>query len=190
MSWALSLHPDAVFVSDKREAVGTRIFGVDVVDFDKIGNRKVVIALADHKTRREIVNICKKTGHGFSTLIAPNSAIGKDVSLSIGGIISQYSCITASAIVGEHFHANIYSYVAHDCIIGDYVTFAPRVCCNGHVHIGDGAYVGTGAVLKPGSAEKPLLIGAGSIVGMGAVVTSNVPEGAVVIGNPARIFAR
>jgi acetyltransferase-like isoleucine patch superfamily enzyme len=94
--------------------------------------------------------------------------------------------VTASARIGRQFQCNIYSYVAHDCVFGDFVTFAPRVCCNGNVHIGDGAYIGTGAVLKQGTSAKPLVIGRGAVVGMGAVVTKDVPDGAIVVGNPAR----
>jgi acetyltransferase-like isoleucine patch superfamily enzyme len=53
------------------------------------------------------------------------------------------------------------------------------------VTIGDGAYVGTGAVLKQGVS-----IGAGATVGMGSVVIQDVPAGATVVGNPARIMRR
>jgi acetyltransferase-like isoleucine patch superfamily enzyme len=98
--------------------------------------------------------------------------------------------VTASARIGAHFQCNIYSYVAHDCEIGDFVTFAPRVCCNGRVHIGDGAYIGTGAVLRDGTREKPLIIGENAVIGMGAVVTRDVPAGVTVIGNPARPLER
>jgi acetyltransferase-like isoleucine patch superfamily enzyme len=54
------------------------------------------------------------------------------------------------------------------------------------VHIEDYAYIGTGAVLKQGTEDKPLIIGKGAVVGMGAVVTKDVAPGAVVVGNPAR----
>lgn len=45
------------------------------------------------------------------------------------------------------------------------------------------ASIGTGAIILPG-----VTIGAGSVVGAGAVVTKEVPEGAIVVGNPARVL--
>ncbi len=45
------------------------------------------------------------------------------------------------------------------------------------------AALGTGAVILPG-----ITIGAEAIVGAGAVVTEDVPDGATVVGNPARVL--
>lgn len=50
--------------------------------------------------------------------------------------------------------------------------------------INRGASIGGGATLLPG-----LTIGEYAMVGAGSVVTKDVPAGAVVIGNPARIVA-
>jgi acetyltransferase-like isoleucine patch superfamily enzyme len=98
--------------------------------------------------------------------------------------------VTSNATIGRFFHANIYSYVAHDCVIGDFVTFAPGVRCNGRVHIDDFATIGTNAIIREGTPDKPLHIGKGAVVGMGAVVTRDVPDGATVVGNPARPLRR
>ncbi|MEL6737032.1 MAG: acetyltransferase, partial [Pseudomonadota bacterium] len=87
-------------------------------------------------------------------------------------------------------HCNIYSYVAHDSIVGDYVTLGPRVSVNGRVSIEDGAYIGSGATILPGNPDKFLVIGAGATVGAGAIVTKSVKPGEVVVGNPARPIAR
>ena len=94
--------------------------------------------------------------------------------------------ITADARIGRQFQCNIYAYVAHDCVIGDYVTFAPRVSLNGNVVVEDHVYVGTGAVIRQGTSDKPLVLGRGCVIGMGAVVTRDVGPGVTVVGNPAR----
>lgn len=75
-------------------------------------------------------------------------------------------------------------------MVGGFVTFAPRVHCNGNVVIEDHAYIGTGAILKQGQPGKPLVIGRGAVLGMGAVVTKSVAPGATVVGNPARLMER
>jgi acetyltransferase-like isoleucine patch superfamily enzyme len=80
--------------------------------------------------------------------------------------------------------------VAHDCIIGDFVTFAPAVKCNGNVIVEDHAYVGTGAIIRQGTPNKPIVIGRGAVVGMGAVVTRSVAPGATVVGSPARPISK
>ena len=52
------------------------------------------------------------------------------------------------------------------------------------VEIGDGAWIGIGAILLKG-----VQVGAGARVDPGAVVTRSVPPGARVAGNPAQVVA-
>jgi len=108
------------------------------------------------------------------------------VTIGKGCILSPFVTLTSNIQIGQHFQANLYSYVEHDCEIGDFVTFAPAVKCNGNVKIEDHAYIGAGAVIKQGEPGKPLVIGVGAVVGMGAVVTKSVAPGEKVVGNPAK----
>ena len=75
-------------------------------------------------------------------------------------------------------------------MIENFVTFAPRVACNGRSLIEEHAYTGTGAVLREGTPDIPLAIGAGAVVGMGAIVTRSVAARGTVVGNPARLLEK
>jgi sugar O-acyltransferase (sialic acid O-acetyltransferase NeuD family) len=158
-------------------------------EFKKVeaSERKVVIAIADSAVRKKLVEVLFKDGIKFWSVSAANNLIMDDVQIGEGSILSPFVTITSNVRIGRHFHANIYSYVEHDCVIGDYVTFAPAVKCNGNVLIEDHAYIGAGSMLIQGnSGDDPLVIGRRAIVGMGAVVTRSVPEGMTVLGNPAK----
>ena len=150
------------------------------------GERRFNIAIADSRARARISDLCIEAGASPFDIVAANSIVMPDTEIGEGVMVSPFVLINANVKIGRFFHANAYSRVAHDCVIGDFVTFAPSVSCNGNVSIGDHAYIGAGAIIKPGKAGTPLVIGEGAIVGMGAVVTKDVAPYSTVIGNPAR----
>lgn len=143
------------------------------------------VAVADSAARERIA--AKMLAAGATPLdIRAGSVTSLDaVDVAEGAILCANVILTSNIRIGRFFHANLNSYVGHDCVVGDFVTFAPSVHCNGHVTIGDHAYVGTGALLRPG-----IVIGPGAVIGMGAVVTKDVAPGATVVGNPARELKR
>ena len=106
-------------------------------------------------------------------------------------------------VAGRNLFMN-YNCVLLDCapiVIGDDVQFGPAVqVYTAHhpldaaarrdglesasaVSIGDNVWVGGAAVICPG-----VTIGDDAVIGAGSVVTRNVPAGAVVAGNPARVL--
>ena len=151
------------------------------------GDKFFNVAIADSVARKAVVE--KMSPHAKAAGLLANTAVILDaetVSIGEGLIFCSYALITANVKIGKFFHANSYAYIEHDCVIGDYVTFAPGVKCNGNVHIHDHAYIGAGAIIRQGTAAKPLVIGEGAVIGMGAVVTKDVPPHTTVIGNPAK----
>jgi sugar O-acyltransferase (sialic acid O-acetyltransferase NeuD family) len=184
---------NVVFVSDTSEEIGTRVNGADVISFrDLISpghqDRHVCIAIGAGVVRRAIAEKCETANLHFASVFANTYVAYDKVEIAPGAVFCHQTFLTSNIKIGHHFQCNIFSYVAHDCVIGDFVTFAPRVSCNGNVEIEDDVYVGTGVIIKPGSKEKPLRIGKGAVIGMGAVVTKDVPANTVVVGNPARLL--
>ena len=180
---------DLVFVDDNPPAAeqnGHRVLTYADWLAEPATSRHITLAIANSSVRQKLVQRCEADGVQFIDVQASNVVILDDVQIGCGSILNPFVCLTRNIRIGKQFHANIYSYVAHDCEIGDYVTFAPGVKCNGNVVIEDHAYIGTGAILKQGKPGAPLVIGRGAVVGMGAVVTKSVPAGATVVGNPAR----
>ena len=150
----------------------------------------VLIAIANSKVREQLANTLQADGINLWSVQANSTLLMDEIDIAEGAALSPFVTITSNIKIGQCFHANLYSYVEHDCIIGDFVTFAPGVKCNGNVHIEDHAYIGAGAIIKQGTPDQPLVIGKGAVVGMGAVVTKSVPAGAVVVGNPARVMVK
>lgn len=164
---------------------GYRLISLD--DFLNLdGDVYFNIAIAASQVRARIANICESKGAMPFAVVADNVVILDANEIGCGAMLSPFVTITSNVKIGRFFHANTYVSVAHDCVIGDFVTFAPGVRCNGNVRIEDHAYIGSGACIIQGKLGRPLTIGQGAIVGMGAVVINDVPAGVTVVGNPAR----
>jgi len=182
---------EIVFIDDRppaSEVNGHKVFTYNEFIRLDSSEKNVCIAIANSSIRETLARRCKADGLKPFSVHARNTIVMDSVEIGDGAILCPFVTITSGIRIGSFFHANIYSYVAHDCTIGDFVTFAPGVMCNGNVKVEDHAYIGTGAILHHGNPGEPLVIGRGAIVAMGAVVRKDVSPGAMVAGNPARIF--
>jgi len=186
-------HCELVFVDDNPPAEqlnGHRVLTYAQWLAEPAASRHISLAIANSAVRAKLAARCNADGVDFFAVRASNVVELDNVQIGSGAILCPFVTLTSNIRIGHHFHANLYSYVEHDCVIGDFVTFAPGVKCNGNVRIEDHAYIGTGAVIKQGKPGDPLVIGRGAVVGMGAVVTKSVAPGATVVGNPARVMQR
>ena len=179
-------HPNAelVFIDDGQAP--SSINGHAIIDWTSFlkrdaSARAVSIAIAASKLRQVLAEKCATATIPLIEARATSVVQMDNVSIGAGACLSPFVTLTSNIHIGCCFHANLYSYVEHDCVIGDFVTFAPGAKVNGNVTIEDHAYIGSGAVIRQG-----ITIGASATVGMGAIVTRDVPPGVTVVGNPAK----
>ncbi len=140
----------------------------------------LIIAIGDNLIRKRISLINNSNSIKVihpKTIISPFATIGKGTVVMAGVIINSDSKI------GKHCIINTRVLIEHECIIGDFVHISPSVSLAGNVTVGEGTQVGIGAIVIQG-----IKIGKWCIIGAGAVIIWDVPDYAVVVGNPGRIM--
>lgn len=181
------------FIDDDPNQIGTVINGTSVISFDEaksIRDLKFNVAFANCELRKKKYRLCLEADMMPFSIFSPSFVSYDDTSVGAASVLADFAMLTANVHTGISFHCNIYSYVAHDCIVGDFVTLAPRVSVNGRIKIEDDVYIGTGAIILPGKPNKYLTIGKGATVGAGAVVTKDVEPYTTVVGTPAKPLRR
>ena len=139
-----------------------------------------IVAIGDNALRKRVVG---DTIHRFTSTVHPSVVMSPFAEVGVGSMVLHGAIIQAQARVGEHVIVNTGAQVDHDCVLADFVHLAPGVILCGTVQVGQGAFVGAGATIIPGKK-----VGAWATVGAGAVVVKDVPDYAVVVGNPARVI--
>ena len=137
--------------------------------------------------QRERIELGSKmlaAGRALPAIVHPSAVISPSAALSAGSIVMSNCTVNANASLGQFVIVNANCSVDHDCVLELASQLGPGVIFPGSVHVGEGAFVGAGAVCLPRKR-----IGAWAVVGAGAVVTRDIPDGATAAGNPARVIA-
>ncbi len=138
-----------------------------------------VIAVGEPLTRRRLADSIP--GVSLETVVHPTAVVSPAARIGAGAVIGPFAFVGPGACVGANVVLNTYASIGHDATAGDHAVLSPYATLNGGASLGAGGFLGTRATILPGMA-----VGAGSKVAAGAVVSSNVPGGSLVAGNPAR----
>lgn len=159
-----------------------------VDDFKKVAEtadllqvEDVILAIADPKIRKQLMDNWSHKAMPFESLISPDVHLHHTVTAGKGLILCPGVKLTVDIKLDDFVIINLNSTIGHDVSIGRYSSLMPSVNISGNVAIGEGVFVGTGASILQGIA-----IGDYAVIGAGAVVTESVPAGKTVIGVPAK----
>jgi sugar O-acyltransferase (sialic acid O-acetyltransferase NeuD family) len=153
------------------------------LDKTRMPSYLVSIGPGHGKARLDIHNELK--AHGLSPIkaIHRTAFVAASAALGEGSQVYGNAAVCVDVRIGCGCIINTSASIDHECVLEDGATIGPGVTLAGMVHVGRNADIYTGATVIP-----RIRIGAGSIVGAGAVVIEDVPENAVVVGNPARVI--
>jgi len=141
---------------------------------------ELIVSIGDNLMRK---NISNRLNCQFGKAIHPSAKISSRSTIRTGTVVMANAVINSGTIVGKHVIINTTASVDHDCIIGDYVHISPNATLCGGVSVGEGTHIGAAAVIIPN-----ITIGKWSVIGAGSVVIRDIPDYAVVVGNPGRII--
>ena len=145
----------------------------------------VIIAQGEPALREALYCRVKKAGYALATIlskgafVSPYAEVGEGVFAFPGAVVEDNAVIEDDVCIADH------AVVAHDVHIGKHVCVEAQSVIPGHVVVGEGAFIGIGALLR-----DRVRVGAHAVVAMGAVVMRDVPEAVEVMGNPARACRR
>ncbi len=157
--------------------------------------------LNENGTTRQLVNVTVGQGvkifnfvNAYGCTIGDNTKVGTFVEIQKNARIGRNCKISSHSFICEGVE------IEDDVFVGHNVTFIndrfPRATASGRLQteadwkcettrVQRGASIGSSATILCG-----VTIGAGAVVGAGSVVTKDVPPGAVVAGNPARVLRK
>jgi sugar O-acyltransferase (sialic acid O-acetyltransferase NeuD family) len=176
------------FLDDAPELQGGEVDGLPVLGpidaVDRYPDAAVAVCAGhpgNYFSRRRIVRRLGLDPARYATLVHPGAALARSTAVGPGSVVLAGVVTTAAVKLGTHVAVMPGSVLTHDDVVADYATLGAGVRLAGRVRVDEGAYIGSGALVREDRA-----IGAWSLVGMGSVVLADVPSAEVWAGVPAR----
>jgi sugar O-acyltransferase (sialic acid O-acetyltransferase NeuD family) len=153
---------------------------ITALDETTSNNAEIIIGIGDNLIRKKVAESIQAN---FVNAIHSSANISPRCTLGAGTVIMAGVSVNTSVKIGKHVILNTNCSIDHDCVINDFVHVSPNVALAGNVFVDECAHIGIGA-----SVIQGVKIGKWAVIGAGAVIIRDVPDYAVVVGNPGKVI--
>lgn len=179
----LLMNDEIVSIFDDKP-INSELLGFPVFDYNKVDflnpDNNLIIAVGDNFTRKKL---SKRWKGQYKIAIHPKAIVSSFSTINDGTVVMANAIVNSGARIGKHVIINSGALIEHDCVIKDFVHISPMASLAGNVLVGEGTQIGINATVKQG-----INIGKWATIGAGSVIIKDVPDYAVVVGNPGKII--
>lgn len=159
------------------------LYGIPVFntkEFETFSDKSIIVSVGDNSTRQKIV---ANLAADYLIAVHAKAIVSAHATIGEGTVIMPAAIINSDAFIGQHCIINTAAVIEHDCKIDNFGHVSPNAALAGDVTVGEGTHIGIGAIVIQG-----IKIGKWATIGAGAVIISDIPDYAVVVGNPGKII--
>jgi len=178
------------FVDDNEKLIGNVLNGIKVLgNSDFLYQKKdkdfaVFVPIGNNEVRVAVLDKLVSLGFETPSFVHSQAVIHESVAIGNACYLLPGSNITPFAVLKDYVMVANGAYISHHTIIEKGCFISQCTNIGASIHIQENVYFGMGATLMTGVKN----VGKNALIGAGAVVIKDVPDYAVVVGNPARIL--
>lgn len=173
------------FIDDNLDALAGKNTPAPVLgrirDHQPTSDEVFICAIGIPAIKRKVCELLLGRGAQFTRLFHRTAVIGDNVELAEGAVLCPYTVVSGNNRLGRSVAINLHSSVDHDATVDDWSQINCHCDLTGAVKVGREVFLGSSVAIIPGVS-----VGDGAYIGAGAVVLRDVPVGAKVFGVPAR----
>ena len=177
------------FIDDNPSLRGSSVLGLPVYSADEWlrshEHAGVALGIGINVAREQVAVRIRHSGCSVLTVVHPGALVSRNARIGEGAAVMPGAVLNPDCEIGEGAIINSGAIVEHDAQIGRYSHLSPNSAAGGGAIVGAYAHIGMGASVLPLKR-----VGTNCVIGAGAIVTSDIADGNLAYGIPARVHAK